>query len=402
MKALLTTLFLTDAALAFPWVPKAAGVDSSILEPRQQKGVGPGSEAQCPFNPNHEPAVPFNPKYPYNNARNGIKGNEKGGYRVPAEGDHAHRYIAPTAKDIRGPCPGLNTAANHGFLARDGITTYAELVDMQQNVYNVGYDLANLLAFLGLQADGDFVTTKLSIGCSATPRTSINPLLTGNQPGLVGHNKFEGDSSLTRGDYFPTGDNYSFNRTLFDQMTRSTGGKFDLKGLAKYREERYYECRANNPNFYFGVLSLLLFGAASFSYAGFPGASHQPDLYTMTYFFVHEQIPPNWYNRVDPYNNQKVTDQILRMYLLHPVEFGGNTADGSFNGGLNYGAIQNGKISPNITPAETVCLLYQMAMGQVPSTLNGIITPAVDALSFAAKHVDPLFENLGCPRPLTK
>lgn len=92
--------------------------------------------------------------------------------------------------------------------------------------------------------------------------------------------------------------------------------------LAKYREERYYECRANNPNFYFGVLSLLLFGAASFSYAGFPGASHQPDLYTMTYFFVHEQIPPNWYNRVDPYNNQKVTDQILRMYLLHPVEFG--------------------------------------------------------------------------------
>lgn len=64
---------------------------------------------------------------------------------------------------------------------------------MQQNVYNVGYDLANLLAFLGLQADGDFVTTKLSIGCSATPRTSINPLLTGNQPGLVGHNKFEGE-----------------------------------------------------------------------------------------------------------------------------------------------------------------------------------------------------------------
>ena len=83
-------------------------------------------------------------------------------------------------------------------MARDGITTYKELVDAQQNVYNVGYDLANLLAFLGLQADGDLVTQKLSIGCDATGRTSFNRVLTGSQPGLVGHNKFEGDTSLTR------------------------------------------------------------------------------------------------------------------------------------------------------------------------------------------------------------
>lgn len=85
---------------------------------------------------------------------------------------------------------GLNTAANHGFLARDGITTFAELVDAQQNIYNVGYDLSLLLAFLGLQADGDLITTKLSIGCEATSRTSINPLLTGSQPGLAGHSTY--------------------------------------------------------------------------------------------------------------------------------------------------------------------------------------------------------------------
>lgn len=73
------------------------------------------------------------------------------------------------------------------------MTTYSELVDAQQNVYNVGYDLANLLAFLGLQADGDLVTQKLSIGCDATTRTSVNPTLTGSQPGLDGHLKFEGE-----------------------------------------------------------------------------------------------------------------------------------------------------------------------------------------------------------------
>lgn len=105
--------------------------------------------------------------------------------------------------DIRGPCPGLNTAANHNFLPHDGITTFNELVDAQQNLYNVGYDLANLLAVLGLTlTDGDIVTERLSIGCDATSRTSITPALTGSEPGLDGHNKFEADTSLTRNDFF--------------------------------------------------------------------------------------------------------------------------------------------------------------------------------------------------------
>lgn len=52
---------------------------------------------------------------------------------------------------------------NHNFLAHDGITTFTELVDAQQNLYNVGYDLANLLAVLGLiLTDGDVVTEKVS------------------------------------------------------------------------------------------------------------------------------------------------------------------------------------------------------------------------------------------------
>jgi len=69
--------------------------------------------------------------------------------------------------------------------------------------------------------------------------------------------------------------------------------------------------------------------------------------------------------------------------------------------GLNFGAIQNGKISPSITPAETSCLLYQLTTGQIPSYLNGVITPTVDALAFALKKLSPSFANLGCPIPLT-
>lgn len=137
-----------------------------------------------------------------------------------------------------------------GFIARDGITTYTELVDAVQNVYNMGYDLANFLAVFSIYiADGDWLTTKLSIGCDATTRTASTPLLTPSEPGLDGHNKFEADTSLTRSDYFINGgDNFSFNTTLWAQMTNSTGGVFDFDGLAKYRFERYVDMRKANPD----------------------------------------------------------------------------------------------------------------------------------------------------------
>ena len=40
--------------------------------------------------------------------------------------DDAHPYIAPGPNDIRGLCPTMNTMANHGYISRDGITTFAQ------------------------------------------------------------------------------------------------------------------------------------------------------------------------------------------------------------------------------------------------------------------------------------
>lgn len=235
MKSVFVSL-LASGAYAFPWVADVPGVESPWsrfannrrLEARQQTSGG-----ACPFNANHKPAVPINDKYSYNGAKNGLQGKGQGGILVPAkvscrrvfsgvlsililtlQGDTAHQFVAPGPNDIRGPCPGLNAAANHNFLAHDGITTFNELVDAQQNVYNVGYDLSLLLAALGLTlTDGDIVTEKLSIGCDATSRTSFSPALTGSEPGLNGHNKFEADTSLTRNDFFThNGDDYSFSK----------------------------------------------------------------------------------------------------------------------------------------------------------------------------------------------
>ncbi|EMC91914.1 hypothetical protein BAUCODRAFT_311020 [Baudoinia panamericana UAMH 10762] len=424
-QALLSSLVITGA-VAYPWVAEMPGVDSSLFKERraarpwrrQQTGEGAGGPDTCPFNPDHVPAAGITDDYPYNGAQNGLPGLGIGGYQVPADGDDAHQFVAPGPNDIRGPCPGLNAAANHNFLAHDGITTFNELVDAQQNIYNVGYDLAVTLAVLGLTTtDGDLVTEKLSIGCDATSRTSVSPLLTGSEPGLDGHNKFESDSSLTRDDFFThDGDNFSFNGTLFGMMDDTCQSNFNREGLSVYRNQRWHQSQAENPNFYFGPLTLLLYGAASFLYELMPNGNHNyaPDLETISSFFGaaqnddgswsfnnEERIPDYWVNRVIPYDNTLVTLEIVAMYLENPVLFGGNTADGSFDT-LNWGAIQDGKISADISATDTSCLLYQLATQSIPSYANSVVEPTVDALAFALSKLNPSFENLGCPIALTK
>jgi len=419
---LLAVALAANSAVAFPFVANAPGIDSSLLRRQQSGGSNPGGPQSCkgnnvPAGYVHVPAVGISDEYPYNYAKNGQQGRGKGGYQVPAPGDTAHEFRAPGEYDIRGPCPGLNAAANHGFLARDGIVTFNELVDAQQNLYNVGYDLAQTLALLGLTTtDGDIATERLSIGCDATSRTSVNPVLTGNEPGLDGHNKFEADTSLTRNDFFTHGgDNFKFNGTLFKMMTDTTGGLYNRDNLAKYRYQRYQQSLAENPNFYFGPLSLLLFGASSFLYELMPsGPDYIPDKATISSFFGaeeqsdgsyifnnQEKIPANWTNRVEPYTNPDVVSEILAQYAEYPVLFGGSTGNGGFDL-VNFGSIKNGSLIATPGAPETSCLLYQLLTERVPSSLNSVVTPTVDALSLVLSKLDPELKNLGCPIPLTK
>ena len=37
-----------------------------------------------------------------------------------------HEFQSPSSSDLRGQCPGLNAAANHGFLPRNGKATIAQ------------------------------------------------------------------------------------------------------------------------------------------------------------------------------------------------------------------------------------------------------------------------------------
>ncbi|KAI8933979.1 hypothetical protein NX059_008752 [Plenodomus lindquistii] len=419
MHTLIPLLLFVSSATAFPWVAGSPGVDSSLFrDAHTARGATQKRQESCPFNANHQPAAPYTAPYTYVGAKNGVPGTGVGGIKVPADGDTAHQFVAPGPNDIRGPCPGLNAAANHNFLAHDGVVTFNELVDAQQNVYNVGYDLAVLLAVLGIQAGGDVVTGKLSIGCDATSRTALLPLL-GQQPGLNTHNKFEADSSLTRNDYFlADGDNYSFNGSLFQSMKevadRVSGGNFDLNALGAYRGQRYDESLQTNGNFFFGPLSLLLYGAASFLYELFPsyGPEGVPDLATMKSFFgavedssapggwrhVPEKIPDNWSNRRAPYTNTAVTTQILAMYVKNPKLFGGNVGTNNFDAlSTPFGIISDGKLPEGATASNLLCLLYQLGTGPVPSSLSTVTDIVGSLLNFGVAKLNPVFRNAGCP-----
>lgn len=47
----------------------------------------------------------------------------------------AHKWVAPGPNDIRGPCPGLNALANHGYLPHNGIVPLTLAATATQQVY---------------------------------------------------------------------------------------------------------------------------------------------------------------------------------------------------------------------------------------------------------------------------
>ena len=55
---------------------------------------------------------------------------------VSVSGEHA--WIAPKSSDLRGPCPGLNAMANHGYIPRNGYVSIPQVVKGMGDVYGMG------------------------------------------------------------------------------------------------------------------------------------------------------------------------------------------------------------------------------------------------------------------------
>ena len=131
--------------------------------------------------------------------------------------DAAHPFIAPRPTDMRGPCPGLNTLANHGYLPRSGVASPAQIITAVQEGFNMDNTVARFTAYVNHLLDGNLVTDLISIG-NKTLKTGLPPPPPALAAGMNNHGTFEGDASLTRADAF-FGDNHSFNPALFEQVS---------------------------------------------------------------------------------------------------------------------------------------------------------------------------------------
>ena len=96
-----------------------------------------------------------------------------------------HEWQAPGPNDLRGPCPGLNAFANHGFIPKNGYATIGQFVEATERVVGMSADLAGFLALYGAVIDGS--GTGWSIG--GTPPASLEYPLGGGNGISNSHNK---------------------------------------------------------------------------------------------------------------------------------------------------------------------------------------------------------------------
>ncbi|KAK0475471.1 Chloroperoxidase [Armillaria novae-zelandiae] len=140
-----------------------------------------------------------------------------------------HEWKAPGPSDLRSPCPGLNTLANHGFLPRDGKNiTINVVLKAGKEGFNVDPDLLIFAAKVGLlttNAPDSFTLDDIKL-----------------------HGTIEHDASLSRSDY-NLGDNLHFNETIYTTLTQSNPGVdyFNATSAGQVQKKRLADDTLANP-----------------------------------------------------------------------------------------------------------------------------------------------------------
>ncbi|KAF2133984.1 Cloroperoxidase [Dothidotthia symphoricarpi CBS 119687] len=326
-----------------------------------------------------------------------------------------NEYMAPSSSDLRGPCPGLNAFANHGFLPRDGYATVQQFVDTTMKVVGMGPLLSLFLSTLGATIDGDLTSWSIA-GTPTLAQGGVTGVLAN---GLVGsHNKYEGDASPTRPDLYQVGNNYKTVTQQFQELIDySPGGVVTLESLTSFRSHRFDTQIANNPYFFNGPFSGVLVQPAAYTFIFRFMANHSAENPTgllsheviQSWFGVQgqsgsynavqgtERIPLNWYKRAVeyPYDVGYFLADVINAAALHPkfLDIGGNTGTtNSFTGvdATNLtGGIFNG--ATLLQGNNLGCFLYQLSAQAKPDILLNVL----DQLTSAIGNI---IGSLGCPQ----
>ncbi|KAL8280569.1 hypothetical protein RQP46_006892 [Phenoliferia psychrophenolica] len=326
---------------------------------------------------------------------------------VSVTGDHA--FIAPGPGDQRGPCAGLNAAANHGYLPRDGIATYATVETALFEAFGLDQTATQILQQTTAFFDGDPITQSWSIGGFSEKTAAAGGALAslGQESGICayGHLKSEGDASITRGDFTAPTQNSNcasypefFQQLLDEAYVNGGDGNITMATLASHQNNRKLHSIATNPNYFSPVFAGVAFTPAAHHFvyalmannsAEFPEGLLTPETlmsffsYTgqsgaLKYTYGHERIPSNWYKRAltNPWTMPDIVVGVGQQCLAYPATcgVGGNTGTVNSFAGINVGDVSGGAFNSAVytDPAKLGCFISQNIQAEAPSFLSNV------------------------------
>ncbi|KAI5198460.1 Cloroperoxidase [Aureobasidium subglaciale] len=338
----------------------------------------------------------------------------------------AHAFNPPGSGDQRGPCPGLNAMANHGYLPHNGVATIDQFITSTNKVFGMGVDLALILAVYGAAIDGNLVSW--SIGGPTPNVPSIN--LLGQPQGISGsHNKYEGDASPTRGDLYIDGQDYLLKMENFQALydAGKAADNYDLQLLTDRRAARFQQNIETNPYFFNAPFAGVIAQPAAWSFiyrfmgnksAEYPAGKLNGEVLKSFYAITgndgnfkytpgYERIPENWYTRnaLDPYDVlalQIDTDAQLLQHLEF-ASIGGNTGTPNSFVGVDPEILTDGVFNAQtlLQGNNLMCYGLQLAVQELPDILSGVVTNLASAVNQVSSAFGNATQKLGCPE-LTK
>ncbi|KAJ7066373.1 Chloroperoxidase [Mycena amicta] len=265
---------------------------------------------------------------------------ETGVKRIP---DAAHPFIAPGPNDQRGPCPAMNTLANHGYIPRNGIATFEEILLALMEAFNIELMFGATMVTNNMLTRGNSFVNKISIGGVSPLVPPLPGHIDGPETGgIAKHGRFEGDASMTRADAL-IGDNRNFQDILYD-LDLLQLGKFGSNGLEgnntvwnidaliAMKKQNIAMDQAANAGFEFAARRM----NAAYTQAAFiinvfaNGTTKEASLSTIGSFFRNQTFPANWNRPAAPVTgaqNAATIGQIIASVGLQP---GRNNADGVY------------------------------------------------------------------------
>ncbi|PGH09596.1 hypothetical protein AJ79_05652 [Helicocarpus griseus UAMH5409] len=350
---------------------------------------------------------------------------------VDVTGDHAFTPPNFEAGDQRGPCPGLNALANHGYIPHNGVTSMAQVIWAINDVYGMGIDLATILGVLGTVWVGNPISLKPGFSIGGPTNQSENILndlfgIIGTPQGLLGsHNLIESDSSNTRDDLYATGNAHSLRMEkfmAFYNMSREhPTGDYNMNLMARRAAERFQESKMENPHFFYGPVTGLINRNAGYIFPGRFFGNHSRDdrdgtltrevlksfygIYgeddCLEYKEGWERIPDNWYRRPVDYGLIGLNLDVIHWVLQYPelASIGGNMGEIDTFAGLDLGNLTEGiaNLGHAFEDNNLICFILQIVKAFAPNSLSSVLATVEGPLKLLTDAISIPLLDLNCP-----